>query len=241
MADHNTPASALEESLNLTTDEELALGEVPAKPSGLRKAGLAGVGVLLLAAGVVLVVVHGGARAASAPVFPEALLAAYSYNQGQWACSGCHCDCGWAQKPGACNADGHDTTTCCFSCCCGGSQFPRLSYDAIYNRGDQFHGALPVPASASEPCKYTTGSEVLVRGADGGWHHAVVTQMLAGCQYEVEVTAPRQQLYSSELPHAAWCADWWGADWWCWCVNWWWVFLVLLAVLLGLHVATAKR
>ena len=32
-------------------------------------------------------------------------------------CAACTCDCGWAQKPGACSkSDG----CCCWACCCHG-------------------------------------------------------------------------------------------------------------------------
>jgi len=224
MADAEMARGALEENLNFTTDEELAAGqEAPTRHVSVRKAAFGGMVLFATAMAAVSVKVGLGHVGPETAVLQQSsLLAAYAQDQGS------------------------------------GVPFPTWSYDvaphgaapaAAYNHGDQYHGAMPLPAAqydpvayhgdqyhgapAAAPCKYVVGSHVYVQSDRGEWQHAVVQEVRPGCSYQVALEQQgRTQLYSSiNTPPD----NWWGA-------NWWWVcFLALLALLAGVFIASTKK
>eukprot|EP00429_Kryptoperidinium_foliaceum_P090254 CAMPEP_0176197796 /NCGR_PEP_ID=MMETSP0121_2-20121125/7725_1 /TAXON_ID=160619 /ORGANISM="Kryptoperidinium foliaceum, Strain CCMP 1326" /LENGTH=214 /DNA_ID=CAMNT_0017536633 /DNA_START=86 /DNA_END=730 /DNA_ORIENTATION=- len=213
MADVEMARGALEENLNLTTDEELA-AEAPTQHVSLRKAVLGG--MVLLATAMAAVSLRGGlgrgGRPETAVLQQSSLLAAYAQDQGN------------------------------------GVPFPTWSYDAVPH-GDQFHGAMPLPAAAYDPvayhgdqyhgvaapapCKYVVGSHVYTQSARGEWQHAVVQEVRPGCSYQVELEqrGPTQLYSTVNAPSDNW-----------WSANWWWVcFLALVALVAGLFIASAQK
>mmetsp|Transcript_21871 Transcript_21871/g.61978 ORF Transcript_21871/g.61978 Transcript_21871/m.61978 type:complete len:217 (+) Transcript_21871:77-727(+) len=139
----------------------------------------------------------------------------------------CECDCAWAQGP-ACGSPPGGAADCCFQHCCG---YGAGSYDAISGHGDVYHGALQ---AATPACKYGIGSHVVIQSGEGEDRLAVVTGVLPGCNYQVDIDGSHQvaAAYSSSNYYRQTSGG----------VNWLWItVLVLLAFLAFVLVYVYRR